>query len=211
MTTSELCELASSHRFAANWYEQSAAEIADVCNRENWDNNRFAAILAVTSPRVSIRRNVRITLHYMASGELLRNVMRGIGQSVRVWESTGQILGQKTSAFYAAIRGDSSAIVLDTHMANLLGVKQSAFANRKIRKQCESTIRRVAKRIGLAPAQTQAALWTGQLARVGRLPLPFPIRCEYYNWLAHNRQFDDSGVIRQFADNLGYQTSLVFA
>lgn len=77
-----LCELAAENADGADWYDQAAREIKTVCDAAGWDCEQFTGILAVTSPRVSVARNVRITLHWMQTGELLDNVMTAIRRSV---------------------------------------------------------------------------------------------------------------------------------
>lgn len=198
-----LCKLARENAAAANWYNLATAEIAEVCSAENWDVVRFTGILSVTSPRVSVRRNARITLHYFSTGELLANVMRSIRRSVERFNATGEIVGQKTNAFNAALLGDNSAIVLDVHMADLFGVEQRYLSAKRTRQPLQDIVRRVAERVRMTPRDCQAALWAGQVKRRGRVPTPMAIRHEYANLRAHGGRFPNGRAIKQLADTSG--------
>lgn len=191
----ELVCLAADNIDGRYWYTEAQAEIAAICKLENWSPEYFAGIIATTSPRVSVRRNVRIALHYCHTGDFLANVMRGIRTSVAKFTDNRTISGLKTMPFWQALCGDSSAIVLDTHMANLLAVPQKLFATKGGNRYYAGIIAGVASELGIANAEAQACLWYGQFRRIGRNPELFPIMAEYHNWLGHNREFPQSGVI----------------
>ncbi len=192
-------KLAKANLDGAPWYVEAQKQLETVAKLENWELSQLVGILAVTSPRVSVRRNIRITLQYLGRGEFLPNVMRSVRKSVETLEATGKILGKKTSAFYAALLGDVNAVVLDIHMANLFRVAPSVFSTKQ-RERYVRTVNRVADRIGLEPRDTQACLWYAQKRSVGEQPIGFPIVEEYKNWLLHNREFN-GGTIENYLDS----------
>jgi len=151
-----------------HWYENARSEIAHCCMLQRWDPNRFTDILAITSPRVAVRRNVRLTIGYMMTGMLPEDVIRSTHAALDHYNETGEIRGPKTSAFAAALKGDLDAVVLDTWMARALGVPHSAFGKRRIRESAARRIRFTAHLAGLMPAQMQAAVWAGAVKRAGR-------------------------------------------
>lgn len=195
-TLKSLVSLAADNLYGAEWYNAAIVQIETVCDGYNWGSDKFTGILAVTSPRVSVRRNCRIALHYAATGELFSNVMTTIRRSVDHYTKTGAILGPKTGPFYRALRGDTSAIVLDVHMADLLAVKQATFSRQCVRDECESIVRRVAESLAIAPRDAQACLWCGQVKRRGRRPESLPIVQENANMRAHGA-FPATGKIGQ--------------
>jgi hypothetical protein len=206
---SDLVRLACDNPDGCGWYDAAADELQHVCDREEWPIERAAAILAITSPRVAVRRNVRLALTYLKHGTLLANGMSTIVASLRHWEATGKINGPKVSAFRDAILGDDYAVVLDVHMANVLHVPQKAFGSVRVREECVTLVRHVADRCGFSPRDTQACLWYAQKRSVGENPEGFPILQEHANWLAHDKRFPNDGPIRQRADRSGnYQRSL---
>lgn len=211
MKYSDLVTLARDNRDGATWYDAAAIEIASVCEAAGWETDKFIAILAITSPRVSVCRNLRITLQYMATGQTFPNTMAMINDCIAHYLATGEIRGPKTGPFRCALLGDTSAIVLDTHMASLLGIKQSLFSRRDIRHRCYSVVRRVATAARLCPRDCQAALWTGYLRSIGRNPARFNVSQEYANLLAYGGEFPTTGAIAQRASVDGsYQRSLTY-
>lgn len=190
----ELAKLATDNADGANWYECAAREISDVCNAAGWDVRLFTGVLSVTSPRVSVARNVRITLHYMDCGELFDNVMRSIRTGVTKFVDQGKIDGLKTSAFFNALMGDDDAIVLDVHMADLLCIEQKKFAGKRVYNEYAEFLRGVASLAGMTPRQCQAALWAGQLRRRGRKPTRMNVTVERNNQIVQGG-FPRSGPI----------------
>jgi hypothetical protein len=199
---SELKRLAKAGADGRNWYVDAERDIAELCQRRGWNRERFTGILAVTSPRVSVARNLRITLQFMQTGELLSNVMVTIRSGVTHYLNTGEIRGPKTGPFYAALLGDTSAVVLDVWMAKALDVEQSHFSNRQIRYACGLRVRQVARSLRWSPRDTQAAIWTGIVRQSGNTPGRFNPSREYANLLAWGGRFPD-GPIEQRADVYG--------
>ncbi len=201
-----LCRWASSNLPGArDWYSLAEAEIRVICELENWDRKHFTGILSVTSPRCSVRRNIRIALEYVGNGRLLDNLFKSIRRSIEIWNEHRTIKGPKTSAFYAALMGDKNAVVLDTHMANLFGVEQKfAFRRKPDIAFWTKVVRRIATRLDCEPRAAQAALWYAQKYRIGEYPESFPIVEEYRNWIRHNREFPSSGVIESLDDDISF-------
>lgn len=192
----ELSALAADNLDAKDWYSVAQNEISTICELEQWDAKRFVGVLATTSPRVACRRNIRVTLQYVGTGEFLANTMRKIQKSVKHFEECGEILGPKTSAFAAALNGDPHAVVLDVHMANLLGVDQrTAFRRKKEIAHWTHIIRVVGARLGIEARAAQACLWFGHKRNVGENPEAFPIVSEYRHWVNRGRSFPRSGYI----------------
>lgn len=204
-----LLELAREGRDGLDWYAKATADIETLCNRRGWASDTFCGVLAVTSPRVSVARNLRITLQWMQTGDLFQNVMTTIRQSLNHYLSTGEIRGPKTGPFYAALRGDSDAVVLDVWMAKVFGIAQSEFSKKSVRDRCKRSIRLVARKTGQSPRDTQAAIWTAAVRREGRAPGRFNLFREHANMVAYGGRFPDSGAIPHLADAYGrYQPAL---
>lgn len=200
----ELKAIAADNLDGQNWYTLAQSEIRVICQLENWRVEQFTGILSVTSPRCSVRRNVRIALQYCGTGRILNNVMRSVRRSIEIFNDSGEIRGPKTSTFNRALLGDASAVVLDSHMANLFEVRQSiAFRRKGDIKHWSKIVADIAAEIDLTPSACQACLWYGQRRSIGEYPENFPIAAEYKNWLAHNREFPASGQISfDFDDSL---------
>ena len=131
---------------------------------------KLAGYLAVYSPRVSVRRSIRMAYHRIRTGEHAHDCMRGVRAAVEHWEATGEIRGPKTRAFCAALLGDGSAVVLDVWMARVLGIPQDMLGRVRVYRKGEDRIRAVASVVGWTPAETQAALWVATVKDAGRNP-----------------------------------------
>lgn len=193
--------LASDNLDGLSWYENARQDIREVCRSECWDETDFTAILACTSPRCSVRRNVRVAIEYVARGEFLAGTLKSVRRSVDIWRTEGKIHGPKTSAFFRAILGDVKSIVVDVHMANLYGVDARLVRSTKHRSPIEQSVKRVARRISVAPRDAQACLWFAQKRLNGETPTEFPILDEYKNWLAKGRRFPNDGKIDRLTDD----------
>lgn len=149
---------------------------------------------------MSVRRNIRLALQYCGTGRFLDNTLGNVRRSISRYETTGTIGGPKVSAFAKALQGDHSAIVLDTWMAKALLVCELEPSLAKLRRKATRAlaydlIRRTAKRVGLSPRDTQAAIWTGIIREFGGNPTRLSICSEYRLWLGYNREFPASGAI----------------
>jgi hypothetical protein len=155
------------HRFK-DWYSKARQSIAAVCAIKGWPEDKFIKVLAVTSPRMSVRRNMRVTLQYMESGVLPKDVTRSTRAALVHLEETDEIRGPKTSQFAAALFGADDPIVLDTWMAAAFEIDQKLFANKGVREQAETRIRKAAQHLTWTNAQTQAAIWSATVRLAGR-------------------------------------------
>lgn len=183
----------------ADWYSRALREIRIVCDIENWELSKFVDVLAITSPRVAVRRNVRITLQYMNSGALFPSTMGNIRASLDYWLAENEIRGPKTEAFRRAILGDTQAIVLDVWMAKALHLPQKLFSTKQWQLRSAKRIQASAKLLKLSPRDAQAAIWAGQYQLTNGTPAPyFPILAEYQTFVELGKQYPKSGSIDNF-------------
>lgn len=175
-SVADLCELTRKGQDFRYWYRHARRSIRSVCNIKGWDEDKLIDLLALTSPRVSVRRSIRQAMMLMEGIEphdLTRSTWAAIGW----WDGTGEIRGPKTSAFAGALKGNEDAVVLDVWMAKALGVNQRQFERPAVRYICKERINEVAAQIneipphwnkGWTPAQVQASIWAATVAAHGR-------------------------------------------
>lgn len=191
-----LIRLARIGRDYHDWYSRAQREIQTVCEIENWGLNTFVDILAITSPRVAVRRNVRVTLQYMQTGVLFSNTMRNVSSAIDYWKAENELRGPKTEAFRRALLGDMSAIVLDVHMANAFRIDQKMFGRRAVQVTCFRKVQHVARKLRLSPRDTQACIWAGAYRELnGTLAPYFPILSEYHLWIELGKVYPAGGSI----------------
>lgn len=182
-----------------DWYQQATEQIVKICAQENWDVVEFSRKLAILSPQVAIRRNVRMALEYVGNGHHMGNTVRSVKRSLEIYETTGKIGGNKVPEFARALLGDDEAIVLDTWMSKAMvreidpSVKH--FARKATKLAAQKLVRKVAKRLGISPRECQAAIWSGKFREAGQQPQYFPVCEEYAKWIAYDRQFPLNGAI----------------
>jgi len=158
-----------------HWYNYATEQVKGAAFILDIDSDRLSDLLALFSPRVSVKRNIRVTLAYLATGKHGKGTMKGTKAAVTHYELTGDIRGPKTSAFAKALQGDLSAVVLDTWMADAFGIDQSRFSVKAVHRECCKRIRAVAGELGWKPAEVQAAIWVAVVRQSGRAVVPYAL------------------------------------
>lgn len=182
----KLVDIACDGLSGRTWYADGSQQIDYVSWLEGWDREEFAGVLATTSPRCSVVRNIRMGLHFMHFRDLRVIPMRGIRTSVTNFLNGKGIDGPKTSAFYANLLGCPDSVTLDVWMAYALGIDQTDFNRVASRKKAIDRIVSVGRVMGITPAQAQACIWVGYQRRIGYNPSPFCIASEYFAARAAN-------------------------
>jgi hypothetical protein len=191
VSVNRLEELACEGLYGCRWYRDATAQIDHVSWLEGWDRDEFAGVLATTSPRCSVVRNIRMSLHFMKHRDLRVVPMKGIRTSVTRFLYGKGIAGPKTSAFYHNLSGRYEYVTLDVWMAYALGIDQKDFNTVANRAKAISRVVTVGERLGIAPAEAQAAIWAGIRGRAGRNHSPFSVASEYL--AARDRKWDIEG------------------
>ena len=134
----------------------------DVCYDQLCD------IVAITSPRVSVKRNLRFAWNEFTGKPRPGDMMRSTRVALDHYYKTGEIRGPKTSRFAQVLRGDDSVVVVDSWMARALGVRDKDARNKSTQELAERVITYVSlnsNRSGVywSRAETQAAVWAGMI------------------------------------------------
>lgn len=177
--TRTLIAMAESGSEYLDWYDRARTEIREVSRQARFDRRRFCDILALSSPRCAVRRNVRLGLHWMLHGEYPSGTMRTIRTATEHYERTGEIRGPKTRPFAEALYGSDSAIVIDSWMEYAVGVPTKASAKKATRAAIERRVCEVARTLGVENVQAQAAIWGHARESAGFAPIGFPVIEEF--------------------------------
>jgi hypothetical protein len=166
----KILQLAIEGSYGKLWYPEALADIDLTCCNHGWDTIKFVVALAVLSPQVSVRQNIKLTLLWFLYGiypRVLPSVAASFDRAKDSQFALSSIRGPKTRRFAHALLGDEDAVVLDTHMGHALNVPAAKLRNKSVQTEAEKRIGWVARTLGWSPAQVQAAVWTAQRARAG--------------------------------------------
>ncbi len=150
------------------WYPLAEQVVRRLAAATGRNELQAASVLAITSPRVQVRRNVLLAEAYMRGQPMA--MLPGTVAALAHREATGEIRGPKTAAFRDALLGDTDAVVIDVHVWNAFGFKQHGPL--RALRRLQATLRGFASRLGETPRETQAALWVAYRASQGYKPAP---------------------------------------
>lgn len=145
---------------ASDWYPAARESIRQWSEREGQDYARVCDVLALASPRKAVADSVRIAIHYLRTGKMI-DVVSSVRKQWLHWESTGLINGPKCRAFAAALRGDDSALVVDTWIMQALRAPINSKGTRWVLGAAGRRFNRLSAITGLPVASAQAAVWAG--------------------------------------------------
>ena len=187
-SAARLADLAERGVDAAGWYDQAAVEIADAAKRLTVELGRtitaqyLGDILAITSPRVAVRRNIRLALAYIRSGGTIPSgILPTVAIALRKYEISGIVRGAKVGPFSKALLGDSQAVVLDVWMSRALKIDQNKLSGLAVHRRASTRVATAARilndRLGTdhQPAAVQAMIWACVVRGAGRSVPPFQI------------------------------------
>lgn len=161
-----LCKFAIDGIGHKDWYRTEAIKLKQCADEIGVPFSRYVDIMAITSPKVHVSKNKKLTDQYVKTGSV-DGIMKATRAALTHYEKTGEIRGPKTSKFAAALKGDDSAIVLDLWMSRAFGIDQSEFSRPAVRKECEKRMLKVCKELHIKPAECQAAIWFGVIISYG--------------------------------------------
>jgi hypothetical protein len=151
-------ELARIGEQGKDWYREAISSIKDYSERHGFSLKRVADIISITSPQVSVKYNITLATRYLEKGTT-QGMMLGRIRALQKYERTGEFYGPKVTAFSKALQGDLNAVVVDTWMFKAFN--QEVTDNKKIHRHIVTVTRATATRLGWAPAEAQAAIWSG--------------------------------------------------
>lgn len=161
-----LQSLASAGMTGRYWYSATNRYFRKVCRENGWCFETFIHVLAITSARAHLKKNVKLTIAIMR-GETPVGLLPVVRIALKNYNNTGIIRGPKTSAFARALLGDENACVIDIWIERAL---KSPFPPNTSKRYAalEKRLRKAAAKANMPPAQFQAAVWCGMLLKENR-------------------------------------------
>ena len=156
----------------ADWYIHANRRLSDVAYSLDTTPEKLALVLAALSPRVQVARSVRMSFHFLKTGECHPSTMQGVRTSLFNGLKNGRLTGPKTENFRRAILGDGDALTLDVWTCRGLNVDQKKAYQKSVFPAVERLFKRASRATGLSVAQCQAAQWAGTMRTYGRKTIP---------------------------------------
>jgi hypothetical protein len=169
--TNDLNDLFARGEHAAEWYEKAASEIDVYSARCGYEANDVAAIIAILSPRVQVKRNARLAVQFIETGSvdgIMRSRVDAITRYFAYGKLTGETHGHKVYAFYRNLSGDFDHVTVDVWMSRLYGVEFDTITDEQ-RREIQEDVETIAERTGYTPAAVQAILWVGYRSQCGHI------------------------------------------
>lgn len=164
-----LVRMAMSGADHMRWYETAKLDIEKASDILGVDSVAFTEIMAVTSPRVSVTRNVKYAI-MLSLEPFVRpsGMLHGVFDSYVHWLDTGLIRGQKTRPFANALMGIHTSIPLDVWMCRALQIPQWSLRRNRVFTRATQHVAAVADYLGWWNMEAQAAIWATAVREAGR-------------------------------------------
>jgi hypothetical protein len=176
----ELADLALAGRAKRGWYARSTEHLRALFGK---NTPRFVALLAATSPRIPVKRNLikalQIYRHWhhggrpadpgtvaglLGSADILQGKfashLPNVVHSLTTPEDRIRLSGEKVENFRRVLLGDLHGVVNDAWIAHMAGIDPGALGTHAAYHALTAKIRRVADRLGWYPAEVQETLWS---------------------------------------------------
>lgn len=146
--------------YARNWYRDDIKHI----NETFEDSRLFAALLAATSPRVSVSRSYKLSIRIyrqFKAGQAIdySGILPAAIGNIKRALSGQELSGPKVRSFYQNLIGNENAVTIDVWMLKFFGIPNKGLTKKQYQKLADK-IRRYAKKVGLTASELQAILWT---------------------------------------------------
>ena len=173
------------------WYQAANLTITKAAESMGMEPWRLAGLLAATSPSKSVEASVKVAFGLIkdaqaAGGQLSEEQIResikrhsgleaDMGNAIRVMQATTEqemydaLSGLKVTAFAKALQGNLNEVVGDTLMARAYGIYNQRMSNKAEFLASTIVIRKLAQRMGITPAEAQAAIWVVSRTTSGRV------------------------------------------
>jgi hypothetical protein len=153
------------------WYTGVRRVIRGLARKYGRSKATVAGVLAATSPRLTWATNLAVTEALLA-GRAVRGVFRASLDKARAILDGAKPLvvlgGDKVRAFYRALTGDRSAVVIDVWMLRAAGLDPEARLDRGgLYAKVSAALAGLARRLNVAVAELQATIWVAARGRAG--------------------------------------------
>jgi hypothetical protein len=146
--------------YGRTWYERAERTVYLWADLFGYRPDQVAGIIAALSQRASWKQNLQ-QAHRCLRGERPRGLSTAVEKAVRIRDGANAcpstiLRGPKILAFYHALLGVKSAIVLDVWMLRAAG---HGKVNQNVYRDTAQQLLRESREAGVPPAEFQAVVW----------------------------------------------------
>ena len=163
------------------WYDRARTALRAFLGW--YDAEIFSAVLAATSPQQTVRLNLLMTIRIYREwikqgrpehGDKLDKIARMsdlLARRLNVVRSfKGQALsGFKVNSFMNNLCGDLDSVTIDTWMLEFADLKDYSAGSKYVYLAYVAKIRKVAREMGLKPAEVQETIWSYIYSKVNKV------------------------------------------
>ena len=179
------------YRKYKDWYRNTRSSLI---NKFSSDYKMVAGLIASTSPRRDVQRNIRIAIAIYKEfnsnrKQLLNEMVNNRKQFCKRFELMNahynnvkttlthnynkplELSGNKVNAFYNNMIGNYDFVTIDIWMLRILGLTKEAITSKKEYQNLSNIISEVAKEQNLLPAELQSILWIKYKQEIGQVQI----------------------------------------
>lgn len=183
-----------------DWYKDCRDGIIRIFGEEDlW---LVTAILATTSPRASLKSNIKKfrTAYVEYKNGLPFSEKFGSAKAQLECVARGEPLtGRKVDAFRRAMYGEPDPVVVDMWIMRAFGLSSEKAPTRRQYDEIEFYIRDVSRYVGLTPSEMQCAVWCG--IRSIHAPNEQLEYLDFLNLMVAPTLFDEAGALQTLIGN----------
>lgn len=144
----------------SRWYPEARATIRGMARRHWYSEATVAGVVAALSPRLHWCRNLQVAERVLTSGTSTGVFKANLHKAAAILSGARPLKilsGPKVRAFYRALVGQRTSVVIDVWMARVAGLTTSLTG--QVYAKLADALTALAKRFGVTPADAQAILW----------------------------------------------------
>lgn len=144
------------------WYREAGRLVKCLAAEFGITRSVVAGVLSAVSPRLHWSRNVTVAREIMSGGPVTGVFRANVLKAQRILGGGRPLTvlrGNKVRAFYRALLGDRSAVVVDAWMVRAAGLDPERRLTDRLYGKIARAVVVLARRIGVAAADLQATIW----------------------------------------------------
>lgn len=144
------------------WYREAGRLVRCLAAEFGTTRSVVAGVLSAVSPRQPWSRNLAVARGILSGGPVTGVFRTNVLKARRILggeRPLAVLRGNKVRAFYRALLGDRSAVVVDTWIVRAAGLRSTARLTDGLYNKIADALRALARQLRVAAADLQATIW----------------------------------------------------